>query len=828
LAYGRYLAGRVPAGEDIVLQYLPYQRLVWETVGSGRLPWWNPMTFCGRPLLADIQVGIFYPPNWLHGFLPLPWGFGLLLLGHTLWAEIGWYRLGRRWGLTRPSATLLAILVVFSGFMTSKLLAGVILFHYAAAWLPWLGLGLERLWRGPSSAGVAGMGLTVAMSILAGSPQITFYAGLILLIWGWSRRPAAEAGSVRRWGALGLALLLGIGLAAFQLWQTRSMISVSFDRGAGASWDYVTEGSLAPRLLLLLFNPGVFGPGQDSAYYWGSAVGFSETHGYLTVWALALLLPIGAYLSLRRGGRAESPPLTSMVTFRARRRLLLGALVMMIGGVVLGLGRFSPAFRALYAFVPGFDQFRVPARLMFLFTVGAAMAAALGFDGLLRLKRGSAEATAVVRIVLLGLTAAVAFGLVLVRSRSALWVLWEAPFTLIEEAARKSEVESRLSRTIIFEALRGLGFAALAASAIIAALRTPRARGASDTRVRWLPLLQSRLAPWSIPLWAALELAWASWPLQPTTRADTFLEAHYPRSDLVDALAADHRGGRLLWLDDLLDWRLDQNQPEVLRNALIMQRLPDARGYDPVNARWMATWMNRLAGLPPTANPRGSMIVPRLALPSWLTLMGVETVLSYDDLSAAPGLGLSRVITFRSGQSLGVWRNTAYRGLAFAAPDGPVIPDRDGAQALSARLAEANPTDPLKAIVYQEPLSAPRERPATKIDEQFVVEPAGESGGTYHFNVTFPEAATMVFAMSAYPGWIARVDGRPAPLTLAAGTFLAAPVPSGQHVVTFDYRPPPGSGPAAALSLASLAVMIGTFALGRRRREGNRVNAAMS
>lgn len=48
--------------------------------------------------------------------------------------------------------------------------------------------------------------------------------------------------------------------------------------------------------------------------------------------------------------------------------------------------------------------------------------------------------------------------------------------------------------------------------------------------------------------------------------------------------------------------------------------------------------------------------------------------------------------------------------------------------------------------------------------------------------------ALLVRREASYPGWSAEVDGRSVPLR-SAGLFQAVQLPSGSHVVTFDYRP---------------------------------------
>ena len=57
---------RKPAfSPDYAWSYYPRRVLLAEAWRDRRLPLWNPYAFCGTPLLADVQAGAFYPPNWL-------------------------------------------------------------------------------------------------------------------------------------------------------------------------------------------------------------------------------------------------------------------------------------------------------------------------------------------------------------------------------------------------------------------------------------------------------------------------------------------------------------------------------------------------------------------------------------------------------------------------------------------------------------------------------------------------------------------------------------------------------------------------------------------
>ncbi len=74
-----------------------------------------------------------------------------------------------------------------------------------------------------------------------------------------------------------------------------------------------------------------------------------------------------------------------------------------------------------------------------------------------------------------------------------------------------------------------------------------------------------------------------------------------------------------------------------------------------------------------------------------------------------------------------------------------------------------------------------------------------------------------------YPGWSARVDGRPARILAANGAFRAVAAGPGSHVVRFVYRPA-SVWIGGALTLAGLAGAAGLLGFGWLRRRGRRLS----
>src|SRR5690348_2120761 len=58
---------------DLPLYHLPHAAFAGESLRSGQLPLWDPNTYCGRPIYAQLQTAYFYPPRILTVLLVRPY-----------------------------------------------------------------------------------------------------------------------------------------------------------------------------------------------------------------------------------------------------------------------------------------------------------------------------------------------------------------------------------------------------------------------------------------------------------------------------------------------------------------------------------------------------------------------------------------------------------------------------------------------------------------------------------------------------------------------------------------------------------------------------------
>jgi hypothetical protein len=95
--------------------------------------------------------------------------------------------------------------------------------------------------------------------------------------------------------------------------------------------------------------------------------------------------------------------------------------------------------------------------------------------------------------------------------------------------------------------------------------------------------------------------------------------------------------------------------------------------------------------------------------------------------------------------------------------------------------------------------------------------------GRFRGQVHADRAAWVMLKESYHPHWTATVDGRPVPVQMVAPSFVAVPVPAGDHVVAFQYRSTRSYPALFAIGALTLLVIASAPLLLRRvrRRRGS-------
>jgi hypothetical protein len=332
----------------------------------------------GAPLLANPQLGTFYPPNWLTTPFSAPDAIRIGILLHIVWAACGAYLLARKsLNLDPLPALASAGLFAFGGYVGAHVeqinqLQGL-------AWMPWLFLAYHLALHGDTRSKTAQYTLLLsaglALQVFTGHTQTVFitlvglgFYGVIVGIGGRGVSLRARLLSLLR--AM-LMLIIAGGLAALlatpQIIPAQELTSVSNRRG----------GLNPQQAMAFSFSPLVLGRGLLPSY---DGQLFGEYIAYPGVIALGLAL-LAIFTARPRAIPSRQPSAVSYQPIAISRQPFLWLLLALIG-LLLALGVYNPLYWTLAA-LPGFNLFRVPARWMALFGLAAALLAGMGVQRLL-------------------------------------------------------------------------------------------------------------------------------------------------------------------------------------------------------------------------------------------------------------------------------------------------------------------------------------------------------------------------------------------------------------------------------------------------------------
>ena len=750
-------AWKPAGGGDLVSFLFPTYRFAAARLSAGDLPLWNPHLYGGAPFLADMQSGLFYPPNLLL-FLLAP-GFGYevmqwLAAGHVFLAGVTMYLclryLAPGRGLRVPAALAGALAYMFSGIFVVHF--GNLNLIAVAAWLPLVFLLFWRAVVGRSLGLAAGAGVALGLSTLAGHLQVTLMIGLALGLAATvgviqeadQRGPARNLSwrDGRRWApawpvlALAVTAAVALGLAALVLLPAFQYAGLS--PRAALPYRDAARYSLVPALLGELLVPALFSS-REPALYWG--VWDRVAAGYV---GLLPLILAGLALLLRRG----------------RRIALLAALG--VAAFLLALGSESVFHGWAYGLLPGFRQIRAPARFVLLLDFALAGLAALGLDCLLRpLDRRSRRAFdgAWRGLLWLGGASAVVGG------------AW-AYLMVYQAQDRDPTLFWRVSA-----ATSGVILALVLLGASLAWLGARRAGRLRRRALAWLAvgLVFVDLAS----LGAYVDLGFEP----PTAGYDHFAVVEFLHQD-PDFYRIDSR------TDVAGAW-----QPDLA----LLAGLDDVGGVDnPLVVADVERYWDGLGG-------RSTALYDFLGVK--YVVAGKDTVLDWEKFSPA----------YDGDPEVNVYRNE--RALPRALVVFQILPAAD--QATAWDLIHQPDFDPASTVVLEgvSPAAGEGQVLGDLPPAPGGARVARYGSDSLEIEVESPAAGYLVLSDPYYPGWQAKVDGEPVEILRANYAFRAVPVPAGTHRVSMVFRPVTWRA-GLAITLGMVVVLVvGAVVAWRRRLE---------
>ena len=333
-------------GYDLARMHQCYKADFRAAVLAGEWPWWNPYTALGRPFFADLETATLYPPSWLVIPCGVTAGILLIIWLHLALAIAGVRRLGEQFGLTRFFATAAGISFALSGALLGRLQAGQLQVFCVICLWPWVWSAAVKLQDETGLRPLLAFAGWLALSILAGSPQV-LWSGLVGLGVLLLARVESPRAALRLGLRLAAAGFLAAGLTAVQLLPFAELVQQGNRPLHDAA--FATSGSMAGlNWLTLVLPPRPWLHSNDE-----------------------FNLHVGALFFLLAGAATAA-----VVKQRNVRGLAAAALV----AFVLAAGDGTPVLPGLARWVPGFAGVRYPSRYALAGTLAVPLLAAWWLD----------------------------------------------------------------------------------------------------------------------------------------------------------------------------------------------------------------------------------------------------------------------------------------------------------------------------------------------------------------------------------------------------------------------------------------------------------------
>ncbi len=774
------ITGKVLFWGTPALQFVPWQYAAVESIRSGQLPLWNPLVGMGAPLAANYQSALFYPPNWISlalgmigGITWLARGQTLLVVLHLVWAGLGMARLAKNLGLGILAQTLAGLAYGLSGYLVAR--SGFFSINAAAAWLPWVLLGSENLVSHSGFKNYLSTSLCIAMQLLAGHAQTTWYTLLLAFMWvvyrgctAHSQEPSTEtqfnavpnikSTSPRAWHSiktvarLALAYSIGVCLAGVQLIPTAEYLLQS-QRASAVDFSFAMTYSFWPWRALALLAPGLFGSPVTGDYwgygnYWEDALYIGLLPGLLAI--SSVLLMLRRFVTQNRPAKADNEDNSGL-------SLLPFLVVITMASFVLALGKNTPVFPWLYRYFPTFNMFQAPTRFSLWAEFALVLLAAIGVD---RWRRPEKKGLYWTRLGTAG-----AFAVTL--GAGLTWFLLRG-------------IQPTMIRAVALAGLWGLGCGLLSLTA------PPTDKTKQFPFHVWYSM---------VIVWVMADLLVANWGLNPGIDP-AFYDHPLPSmtslqgANAVQRMYISTQDETILKykryfifksFDPGLPW--DNLRAIDLPNLNILDQIPSANNFDPLVPERYSLWME-------TIDQAGPGLTSRL-----LNLMGVGVVEKLDP-----------------GSSTGVRYQSISGSQRIRFVPCAIIAYENG-EALAKVI---DPTVDIERIVVLDPVMEEPSEECTEAKVPADIQLISDRSDRLQIQLNVGTEGYLVVSDVWYPGWKARLDGKDVSLSRANYLFRAVPVTSGEHTVEMIYQPASFLAGLAVTLLAILGLGI-TYQVGGKR-----------
>ncbi|MEW6556529.1 MAG: hypothetical protein AB1349_04140 [Elusimicrobiota bacterium] len=317
---------------DLTYIFQPWKFAVCESLINGKMPLWNPYSYCGMPLLANFQSAVFYPFSvffYIFGFIP---GLKSYIICHTFLAALFLFLYLRSKKIKSIASFTGSVLFAFGGYFITKIEFLSIL--GAAVWLPLILLFFS------SNCNTFICGLAAAISLFAGYPPVLFLIFILLFV---------ETVVEQKYKRFLYVIIFSLLISAVQILPSIELI-INSVRKTGLILSDAVAWSMKPADFLALISPvflekNITDKFSGEKYFWIKSfwIGFVAT----------IVLLVGVVLSFKKNSTLET------------KKLVL-YFFLVVFSLLFALGTRTCVFQFVYSYVSGFNFIRYPAHILFI------------------------------------------------------------------------------------------------------------------------------------------------------------------------------------------------------------------------------------------------------------------------------------------------------------------------------------------------------------------------------------------------------------------------------------------------------------------------------
>jgi uncharacterized membrane protein YfhO len=350
--------GYIIFGDNMFMHY-PMKVLTFDILKNGEFPFWNPYILSGTPLFASMQVGVFYPLNWLFFALPPATAFSIEIIITFIIAGTGMYLYLKEINKNNFASLFGAITFTFSSYLILKMENLPIIQEISL--IPFILLLLEKGKKSTGNTYILIAGILFGLSLLAGHPQIAFYTAIIIIIYQlyfFCIQYKKDKPFHLLLNTL-IVILTGFLIAAVQILPTLQLALESCRLDLNTE-KLFTGSSMILNLITLCF-PFYFGSLINNGLYDAGLINQPHDLGNYCIYAGILPL-IFFIIAIIKDYKNEY----------IRIWLIIG-----LTGLVLSLGKFFILSELIYS-MPVFNLFRYPGRYLLMFNLALCIISSYG------------------------------------------------------------------------------------------------------------------------------------------------------------------------------------------------------------------------------------------------------------------------------------------------------------------------------------------------------------------------------------------------------------------------------------------------------------------